>query len=163
MKFTLPVLSFCFLVISACGGHSHNDKDKGTQQEQPAPTDGNGSFTKICRLAKEVEGGNFQFQWSDQSTADRLQFDTTKNRVRVASTGNTSVSGAATYTVKLPPANEVGILGSINYDGFSLSFPVIPTGSIEGESGTYLIGNLTRGNQEIGTFLCTPSLANEFQ
>ncbi len=159
------LVPMCFLLLTACGSDNDNHADSPTQAEQPASQneEENSRFTVRCRLATPVEGSNFQYEWSARKVGDLLEFDTTRNRVRVNSTDGTPPTNSATYTVSTPTAGTVGSQGSLRYEGFSLSFPVIPYGTVQGSTRQYLMGSLNRGSENLGDYLCGRTLQNELR
>lgn len=167
-KLSLFMLPLCLLAITSCGNDDDDDKNDAPVLEQaPTPTtDTNApatTFTKHCRKADEVPGGNFQFDWSDPLPGQirRLSFNTGKNLGRIDVQGVSGERVQGEYTPVPAPEGEQGSFGELRFREFALSFPVIPTGNIRGSEADYAIGNLNAGETSLGTYLCSPSLLRE--
>lgn len=168
MKWSLLMLPLSLAMAVSCG--KDHDNNEGItpvlQQNLPTATTSTtapaSSFTKHCRKADEVEGGNFQFDWADPlpGQVSRIDFNTVKNLARIEIQGVKN-RPIGSYTSVPAPAGTQGLFGELRSNEISLSFPVIPKGVIRGAQTEYAIGNLTASGADAGTFLCTTSLLQE--
>lgn len=169
-KLSLLMLPLCLVLTTACGGDNDDDNDDVVLEQTPAPTNEENpnpprtttAFTKHCRLADEIPGGNFDHDWAVPLPGQlrRLSFNTDRNRVRLDFQGVSGERVEGTYDPQ--PAIEGATQGSLVYQDFDLFFPVGPSGTIRGSNREYLIGKLQRGENNLGTYLCPRSLLNEF-
>jgi hypothetical protein len=165
-KWSLLVLPLSLLMVVSCGKDDDKNDDNTPVLEQAPPTPTttvpSSSFTRHCRKADEVEGGNFQFDWSDPlpGQVSRIDFNTVKNLARLQIQG-VKDRPIGQYTAVPAPANTQGSFGELTFREISLSFPVIPTGTIRGSNIEYAIGNLTASGADAGTYLCSTSLLKE--
>lgn len=166
-KLSLLLLPLC-LVLASCGSENDDDDNDDVVQEQtpvptnndPAPT--NVSFTRHCRPVEEIQGGNFEYIWAmpDTGEIERLSFDTGRNQARVQIAGVPG-SQQGPYTPVPAPEGQAGSFGEFRNGRLTLSFPVIPTGTIRGSTKEYVIGNLSAADADLGTFLCPLSILRE--
>ncbi len=119
------------------------------------------NFNTHCRLADPIPESSFQFTWNPSDRNNRLSFDVIKKLVRVSSTGPTLPGPAVDYIFVKP--GGIGSYGALVFKSYRLSFPVIPFGTIRGETGQYLIGTLEVDGARRGVYLCDKNLKNELQ
>lgn len=153
-KKSLCFLPLCLILFNS----SVYGKDDDATDNMGTPP----NFSTHCRLADPIAGdGGFQFQWDPSNINNRLSFDVVKKLVRFSSTGPTHPGPAMDYVFVKP--GGVGSYGALAFKDYKISFPVIPFGTIRGETGQYLIGALSRGTMGRGIYLCDKSLKDELQ
>ena len=169
-RLSLLMLPLCLVFTTACGGdNDDDDSDLIVLEQTPVPTNEEerpprttSAFTKHCRLADEVPGANYDFDWAVALPGQlrRLSFNTARNRVRLDFQGVSGERVEGTYNPQ--PPIEGATQGSLVYQDFDLFFPAGLPGTIRGSTREYLIGKLQRGENFLGTYLCPRSLLNEF-
>ncbi|MGZ3787362.1 MAG: hypothetical protein ACXVLQ_02500 [Bacteriovorax sp.] len=153
------IKSLLFLPLSFILLNSHVYGKDAVTTAEIAPSD----RFNFCRLADEVEGGQFEFEWDPSNTDNLLLFDTRKNLVGEFSTGPTCPGHAMKYESIPVPPGRVGIYGELAFKDFRLVFPVVPFGTVRGSTRQYLIGTLNEGEVRRGVYLCSKSLLNELK